>query len=282
MQSHNYVPGVSGWKLSKDGTLEVNSANLRSGSLSPEPQMITITAGEWSESEIPALALARYKFIGDAVMQIPAEYRDSAEFSTEDHSYDRDFSDVRTTLTYTRPEAPDEAEARVERAKVAGTKFSITNNGVTIVQDGVVRLWLGDLSQPFAVEGDQVYLNSIFVRDVVIISKPLPDDWRVKVQINSKGQHVAAGVGTCLKTGATLAILDSQLLTSADKFAVKDEQPKSEIEQAIAEGNAQKILDLIAGSIGESDVVKNLNTFNDYVRRVLRDELRAGGLLHRI
>lgn len=174
MQSHDYVPGVSGWKIDK-GYIELNAATIKVGGQSPEPRVVTITAAEWSESEIPAQALAFYKFFGDAVMQIPAEYRESAEFSTKDHSYDCDGSDIRTTLTYTRSETPEEAAARAERAKVAGIRIVRTDDCTTIIQDGVARVRFGDLNTPFVVEGDQAFLNSAFIRDGVIKRDILDD-----------------------------------------------------------------------------------------------------------
>lgn len=199
MQSDNYVPGVSGWKIDPNtGNFELNSEKVsafgtsqdaiyssvsrpRSNPVSQdvpgvpksERKCLTVTAVEWSESEIPAAALARYKFIGDAVMQIPTEYRESAEFSTEDHSYDRDGSDIRTTLTYCRPETPEEATARVERAKVAGTRVIQKDGCLTIIQDGVVRVRLGDLSQPFVVNGDQVLISDALIDEGKISTRKI-------------------------------------------------------------------------------------------------------------
>ena len=74
IQSSNYVPGVSGWKLnSATGEFEITSARPQSG---VEAQMITVTAGEWSEYDLPANAIDRYAFIGAEVAKIPAEYRE--------------------------------------------------------------------------------------------------------------------------------------------------------------------------------------------------------------
>ncbi|MDH0745749.1 DUF1983 domain-containing protein [Pseudomonas sp. GD03842] len=300
MQSENYVPGVSGWKIDTvTGAFELHSdlnsvrgtdadavycgrsrdgkpipVVLTNGELSQAPQMVTITAAEWAEWDMPANALERYKLIGDAVNQIPSDYRDSAEFSTEDHSYDRDGSDIRTTLTYSRSETVAEAAARAERAKVAGTKVSITNDCMTVIQDGVVRVQIGKMDEPFVVEADQVFLKSAMVRDGVIESEKLPEDWRVNMKLNARGYPVVAGIG-----------LGSQILVSADKFAIKEEQPKSMIELAIAGGDAQKVLDLLACQISESEIAQGMKEqdeqFAKRIRKVIVDELRPGGMLHR-
>ena len=98
IQSSNYVPGVSGWKINEStGAFEINPVRPAQ---SVEAQMVTVNAGEWSEYDLPAKAIERYAFIGAEVAKIPAEYRDSAEFTTKDFSLDCDGSDVRTTLTY--------------------------------------------------------------------------------------------------------------------------------------------------------------------------------------
>lgn len=122
---------------------------------------------------------------------------------------------------------------------------------------------------PFIVVDGVTYLSEAEVERATVTNAKIEPQWSIKLEVRD-GQYIAGGIG-----------LESQFMVSADKFAIKDEQPKSEIEQAISEGNAQKILDLIAGSISESDLGENLNTFNDYVRRVLRDELRPGGMLYR-
>ncbi|SDI40483.1 phage tail tip fiber protein [Pseudomonas abietaniphila] len=273
MQSHDYVPGVSGWKI-EDGRFEINAATIKVGGLSPEPQFITITAAEWNESDIPHIALERCRFIRDAINAIPDQYRGNAEFSTEDRSFEGNGSDLRTLLTYRRAETSEEAAARVERAKVAGTRVVHKNGCMTIIHDGVVRVRLGNLEQPFVVEDDQLFISEAAVENGTVTNNKVSPQWSIKLEVRN-GQYVAAGIG-----------IGSQLLTSADKFAVKDEQPKSEIEQAIAEGNAQKILDLIAGTISETELGKSMiaegEPFADRVRAVIRDELRAGGLLHRI
>ncbi|WET11859.1 hypothetical protein P3S72_06920 [Pseudomonas sp. D3] len=45
IQSSNYVPGVSGWKLDHvSGDFEINSAQIQVGTLPSDPQLIAVTA----------------------------------------------------------------------------------------------------------------------------------------------------------------------------------------------------------------------------------------------
>ncbi|UVL26803.1 hypothetical protein [Pseudomonas donghuensis] len=162
MQSHDYVPGVSGWKISK-GSIEINSARLSVGGLSCSPQSITVTAGEWSLSELPANGVEYHAFIGAELAKIPPEHRDSAELSTEDISFDRDGSDIRTTLTYSRRETAEEVEARRKRAMVAGSRISLKDGVLTITHDGADLIRLGDLGEPFIVDSGQVFISQAFV-----------------------------------------------------------------------------------------------------------------------
>lgn len=168
IQSVNYTPKTpcgkkgSGWKLDlASGVLEINGPDVQLGSLPPEPQMVTVTVGEWAESDLPSNAVERYKFIGDQVMKIPAEHRDSAEFSTEDISFDRDGSDIRTTLTYERPETVDEASARVQARM--GASIKLEKGKLTISHGGVARIVISGPDQPFVVEGGQTYISEAFL-----------------------------------------------------------------------------------------------------------------------
>lgn len=277
MQSHDYVPGVSGWKFDeKTGELDIGSPGINVDGLPPKSHFVTVKVGEWSERDIPANALERYRFIGQQLFIVSPEHRESAEFSTEDHSCDGDGSDIRTTLTYTRPETTEEARARVERAKVAGTRVIHKNGCMTIIQDGVVRVRIGDLSRPFIVEGDQVLISETAVDDGVVHNAKLGPTWSVGMAVNEEGQYVASGIGLGLSLGGVMTYLD--------KCAVKKEQPKSEIEQAIADGDVQKVMDLIAGTISETELCEALKAplkSATAIRDVIRDELRPGGLLHR-
>lgn len=215
MQSADYVPGVSGWKFSKAaGELEVNCPSASMARQSSDPRDITITAGEWPDYDLPANGIERYAFIGAELAKIPAEFRDSAEFKTEDFSFDRDGSDYRTTLTYVRPETQEEADARIQKSKVAGTRMGIVGGVLSIFHDGVLRFRIGDLHQdekpqPFVVVDGAIYISEALIKDSSIEGK-LATNWSVKMELRN-GNYVAAGMGQGLS---------SQFLVSADRFSI--------------------------------------------------------------
>jgi len=215
MQSADYVPGVFGWKI-ENGNIELNAATITAGGLPSGPQLIAVTAGEWPDSELPSNGIEYYAFIGAELAKIPAEFRDSAEFKTEDLSFDRDGSDCRTTLTYVRQETQEETAARVKKAKTAGTRISLADGVLSITHDGVMRTQIGGLHkeekpQPFVVVDGVVYMGEALIKDASISDK-LGANWSMKMQVNTQGQYVAAGIGLGI---------DSQLLVRADKFRIK-------------------------------------------------------------
>ncbi|WP_411959073.1 hypothetical protein ACK56M_22390 [Pseudomonas sp. s4] len=169
IQSADYVPGMSGYRLDlKAGAMEINSGHMAVGSLPSDPQMITVTASEWPESEVPAGAKARLAFLQEQIGKVPVEFRADAEFSTEDISFDHDGSDIRTTLTYRRLETEQEALARTSLR--SGSGVTINADGLTITCSGKVMARLGcpksdepSVDQPFVIEGDQVFISQAFV-----------------------------------------------------------------------------------------------------------------------
>ena len=168
MQSHDYVPGVSGWKYENEGSFELNIAGP--GIESPQPKLVTITAGQWPDRELPANAMERYAFIGAELSKIPVKYRESAEFTTEDFSFDRDGSDYRTTLTYARQETQDEAKARHEKTKAAGTRISLVGGVLSISHDGVLRTQIGGVQRdekpaPFIIVDGVMYINGACIKE---------------------------------------------------------------------------------------------------------------------
>ena len=171
MQSNDYVPGMAGLMVNlKTGELELNSSKLQVGMLPSDPQQITITAGEWPDNELPSNAIERYAFIGAELEKIPAEFRESAEFTTEDFSFDRDGSDYRTTLTYVRQETQDEAKARYEKTKAAGTRISLVGGVLSISHDGVLRTQITGLQKdekpaPFIVFDGVTYISASCIEE---------------------------------------------------------------------------------------------------------------------
>ena len=316
LQSHDYVPGRSGFKIDlKAGEFELNSARISVGSLPTDPQLIVITAGEWSDSELPSNAIERYKFIGEQLAAIPDECRDSAEFSTEDISFDRDGSDYRTTLTYERRETAEEVTARLSKPK--GSTFKIAGRELTFSRDGVAHIQLTDLPdlrapeqpEPFKVIDGKVCISEAFVKDASITNAkitnsaiektrpgfyiPIPGvfvdaDGRVIVcdavaNADSPTSSLSAlwsvktkeGVNGLYAAGIGMG-LSSQFAVSADRFAVNGR-------------NASDIFRDIAGEIGETKLGRDLkeqvdlldSNLADQVKAVIRKELLPGGLLYR-
>lgn len=273
IQSVNYTPKTpcgkkgSGWKLDlASGDFEINGPDIQLGSLSPEPQLVTVTVGEWSESDLPNNAVERYKFIGDQVMKIPAEHRDSAEFSTEDISFDRDGSDIRTTLTYERPETAGEASAR-SQARM-GTSIKLENGKLTISDGGVPRITLGRLDQPFIVDGDRAYISEAFVDEGSIGTA---HEFAVTMAKNANGQYVSTGLGLGI-----------------DPTWGETKDGQTDMERAIEKGDAAEILRLLSSTITETRLghdlrggIAKIAAPAETIRQVIREELRPGGMLHR-
>lgn len=174
MQTHDYSSGATGLKINlQTGAVEINCARLQIGSLPNDPQLVTVNAGEWPDNELPSNAIERHKFIGDQVLSIPDEYRASAEFLSNDFSFDRDGSDYRTTLTYQRRETTEEVEARLNKAKAFGSSIKLVGGVMTVIHDGVVRFQITgmpDVKVPgsFIVVDGVTYLNQAFVKESCI------------------------------------------------------------------------------------------------------------------
>lgn len=161
MQSHDYVQGLAGPRLDEaTSTMELNSG--RPGLLSV-PRLITVEVGDWAEADIPTNAIERYRFIGDQVMAVPAEYRDGAEFATTDESYDRDCVDIRTKLTYQRPETAAEVAERLAKPQSAST-LVMTADRFEISANGRVVLVMA-AEQPFVLHADTCHINRRLIAD---------------------------------------------------------------------------------------------------------------------
>ncbi len=198
MQSNDYVPGVSGWKLNMlTGEFEINSAKISVGDLSEQSQMITVTAGEWAAQDLPENAIEHYAFIGSEISKIPVEYRASAEIGTFDDSYEPGFVHIRTKLTYQRPETAEEMAARINASRSSGYSIKKEGDKLTFFHNGVPRIVLGNLDKaeekiatPFAVDGDQVFLHKNFIDAAAFESS-----WVVRTTTNAAGQTVLTGIG---------------------------------------------------------------------------------------
>ncbi|MGU9856226.1 phage tail tip fiber protein [Pseudomonas sp. LF245] len=276
IQSSNYVPGVSGWKLNAlTGDFEIHSCTLGSAANAPERQMVSVEVASWSKYDLPKNAANLLQFMQAELQRVPEEYRHAAEFEEFDASYGDESFNARLFLSYSRLETEEELADRLEKAKVAGSHISIKNGVTTVSCDGVVRYTIGNLDQPestpyqplpFRVDGDQVYISEAALADAMISWKPIVN-WSVKKQVNASGQYVVGGLGLGHP---------SQFLVSADRFAINDR-------------SASEILQDIAGMIGETKLGRDLkeqadplgSNLADQVKAVIRNELMPGGLLHR-
>ncbi|OPB16717.1 hypothetical protein BFW91_01130 [Pseudomonas fluorescens] len=160
MQSHDYVPGFSGMRFNDAGECEIH------GSCAPntvEPQLITITAGEWPDNELPANAVAYHAFIGAELDKIPCEYRGSAELSTTDESYDPDCTDIRTRLSYTRPETAAEIADRLA-ARRSARSLMLLSDRFEVRAGGHVMLVMA-VEPPFVLHADVCHINGRVITD---------------------------------------------------------------------------------------------------------------------
>jgi hypothetical protein len=233
MQSNDYVPGVSGWKLNTlTGDLEINSAKISVGGLPDQPQMITVTAGEWAASDLPASAIEHYAFIGSEISKIPSEYRASAEISTFDDSYELGFADIRMKLTYQRPETAEEIEARTKASRSARYSIKTEGDKLTFFHNGVPHIVLGDLDEaadkteaPFVVKGGQVFITNAAIADGMITDKMAPrpgfsdsvvPNISIKMRVTQQGRYFAAGIGQHLEGMAADIKHEATTRASAD------------------------------------------------------------------
>ncbi len=186
MQSANYVPGVSGWKMDRD-SFELNAGNRVNEAC---PRKITVTVGDWGVSELPSSALAQVAFMADQVERLPEGV--GGEWEIIDDSYEPGFSDIRLKLTYQRLETAEEVAKRLRRTE--GASLSMNGGVITVSVGGVPISRLGPLEekgeepakQSFAVDGDQLFISQALIN---------PAMWSVKMQLNAQGQYIAAGAG---------------------------------------------------------------------------------------
>ncbi|ANF84628.1 hypothetical protein A7J50_1189 [Pseudomonas antarctica] len=283
IQSANYVPGVSGWKLnSLTGEFEINSCTLGSAANAPERQMVSVEVSSWSKYDLPKNAANLLQFMQAELQKVAEEYRHAAEFEEFDASYGDESFNARLFLSYSRLETEEELADRLKKAEMAGSHISIKNGVTTVSCNGVVRYTIGNLDQPepeqplpFRVDGDKVYLSEATIQDGIIKS-PWPAAWGVRMKLAADGKCYAAGIGLGLS---------SQFITAAEKFAIKY---PTEFERKLA-GGVDAVLDAIAGKISETKLGQDLKeqadkltpAQADQVKEVIRAELRQGGLLWR-
>lgn len=164
MQSHDYVPGVSGWKLNANGDLEINSFTIGSAAKAPERQMVSVEVASYSKCDLPKNAGELLAFMQEELQKVPEQYRHIAKFEEFDASYNSWSFDARLFLSYSRLETEEELADRLDKAKGAGTRISLVGGVLTISRDGVIRAQAGDLqkanvSRAFVVADGTTYID---------------------------------------------------------------------------------------------------------------------------
>lgn len=243
MQSNDYKPGVSGWKLDKDGGFEINSASFGSASAVPEPQMIEIEVFNVRQDDLPTDPNDLAEMLSDAQRKAyDAGARGKGavqlEFYTED---DPDFPTPRLRMFFSRPENIDELCARLKRAASQGASMRLVDGVFEFLHDGVVRMRLGNLEgeAEARADADQAAAESIAAvakaatAGTHSATESMQSTYAIKLKVNEAGQYIAAGVGIH-----------------------QDEQWSAQI----ATDEQQRV---------------------DEIRKVIADQLRPGGLLYR-
>ena len=273
MQSQNYVPGVSGWKIDKKtGDFEINTCTLGAVGSSPERQTVSVEVCSYSKYDLPKNAANLVQFMDAELQKVPEEYRHAAEFEEFDASY----GSSRLFLSYSRLETEEELADRLEKAKVAGTRISIKNGLMTVSHDGAIRFRIGNLAapepvhgpveqpaKPFIVVDGTTYFSEAFIKDGTITSGKIASNWSVKMQVNAQGKYVIAGIGLGYP---------SRFLVSADRLVIQEGARSSDSGDALAmaikgwdgAGSALKgcaslaVIDRIATVIGQTALCKEL------------------------
>jgi hypothetical protein len=244
---------------------------------------VLIEVGDYSDADLPKNAIDLLAFWEAELQKVPAEYRESAEIKRFNASYECDGDEWRTTLEYPRPETAEEAAEREAKAAKAGTKIMFGNEHIEVWRDGRVVIRIGNSDQPFVVSGDQVFISDGMVKDggITALSNRIPC-WSPELAVLPNGRSYVAGFGVGVADdGKCAASATSELKATV----TGEENSTSDFEKALAEGDAGKILDMLAGTISETELGQSLreqaDPFADRIRQVIASELRAGGMLHR-
>ena len=237
IESHDYVPGVSGWKLDqKPGDFEINTCTLGAVGSSPERQTVSVEVCSYSKCDLPKNAANLVQFMEAELQKVPEEYRHAAEFEEFDASYGDDPFSSRLLLSYSRLETEEELADRLEKTKSAGTQIKYEGGFTSVFHNGILRYRLGNLnapepehgtadqpSNPFVVVDGTAYLNEAFIQDGSVNGK-IASNWRVKLELRN-GRYVAAGIGLGLA---------SQFLVRPGRLTIRDGARSSHSGDALA------------------------------------------------
>lgn len=164
MQSHDYLPGLSGRKLdSFSGEIEIESVTLGSAATAPERQMVSIEVASFSKYDLPKNAGALLALMQVELQKVPDEYRHVAEFEEFDTSYGDESFNARLFLSYSRLETEEELADRLEKAKVA-SRLMVSSDRLEISANGRVVLVMA-AEPPFVQHADTCHINGRMIAD---------------------------------------------------------------------------------------------------------------------
>ena len=317
IQSSNYVPGVSGWKLDQaTGDFEINSCTLGSAANAPERQMVSVEVASWSKYDLPKNAANLLQFMQAELERVPEQYRHAAEFEEFDASYGDESFNSRLFLSYARLETEEELADRLAKAKVGGTRIVRAGGCTTLIVDGVARVQVGNLPDPVDVERFKVvdgvtYVSKAFVDDGSITKtevgdsespkpragfyRPIPGvfvdaDGRVCVKRDDAASDGGVDSKLAANWSLKMQVSDSgQYVVSGIGLGLPSQFLVSADRFAINDRSASDILRDIAGKIGDTKLGQDLkeqvdllgSNLAEQVKTVIRKELMPGGLLHR-
>jgi predicted phage tail protein len=228
---------------------------------------VSIEVADYSDSSLPTNASDLLAFWEAELQKVPAEFRESAEIKRFNASYEGDWDEWRTTLEYSRLETAEEQSEREAKAANAGTRILFGNEQIELWRDGHVVIRMGNIDKPFVVSGDQVFINDALVKHagVTALSNTLPG-YAVKAAVSTAGQAYVAGFGVGLAGDGKCAAHATSVLTA--RVTGENNEPASDFEKALAEGDAGKILDRLAGTISETALGKELTAQIDKIEKV--------------
>lgn len=240
MQSKDYVPGVSGWKIDPTGDFELNSTMGGEHNLDPEPRSVKVELFDMLQQEMPTGFAELNDLLKDHAARAPAGRLVELQYYVDETTPDWPVGKV--TMFYRRPENAEEVAARIKANQPR--RLVIKNGSFSYYSGGQLRCRVGDLSKPEPVAVDREAVSQpaepapfIVVDGVTYIRQAeSASDFKLKLSINSNGQYVAAGVGIGLY---------SQLLVGVDRLAFEQSQR-----------DATKILDELAATLSRADIVK--------------------------
>ncbi|MFL1548806.1 hypothetical protein ACI77I_06815 [Pseudomonas sp. D47] len=165
MQSHDYVPGLSGRKLdSVSGETEIKSCILGSTATAPERQMVSVEVASFSKYDLPKNAANLLQFMQAELERVPEEYRHAAEFEEFDASYGDESFNARLFLSYSRLETEEELAGRLEKANSA-SRLVVSSDRIEITAGGHVMFVMA-AEPPFVLHADTCLINSRLIAGI--------------------------------------------------------------------------------------------------------------------